>query len=396
MSPALLALFAAAFAIGSSEFVIAGILPAVSTDLSISIPTAGLLVSLYALGVAIGGPLLATFTGRFPRKPLLLIYVSIFTIGYVLCALAPNYPMLLIWRVLIALIHGAYFGTAMIVATSIVPENRRGFAIGLILSGLTVANIIGVPIGTAIGTALGWRATFWAVAALGVVAFGAISVLVPADHAHNAERANLVAEIKALGREPVYSSLAIIILQTIGQFALFTYISPLLTTVSGIGLNTVPWLLLLIGVGSTIGVLLGGRLADWRLMASLTGILAVQVLVYLLMVPFAPSPWIMGALVLVYGALAFAFGSPVQTRILGNTRDAPLLAASLIPSAFNVAIALGAWLGGTLIDRGFSYGVLPWVGVIGSAGAVVVALLSWRVERRRVQLNGASSASSTT
>ena len=383
MSPALLALFAAAFAIGSSEFVIAGILPAVSTDLSISIPTAGLLVSLYALGVAVGGPLLATFTGRFPRKLLLLIYVSIFTIGYVLCALAPSFQILLVWRVLIALIHGAYFGTAMIVATSIVAENRRGFAVGLILAGLTVANIIGVPIGTAIGTAFGWRMTFWAVAALGVVAFAAISILVPADHAHNAERANLLAEVKALGREPVYSSLAIIILQTIGQFALFTYISPLLTTVSGIGLDTVPWLLLLIGVGSTIGVLLGGRLADWKLMATLAGILVLQVVVYLLMVPFAANPWIMGALVLLYGALAFAFGSPVQTRILGNTRDAPLLASSLIPSAFNVAIAGGTWLGGTLIDRGFSYGVLPWVGVISSAAAVAVALLSWRIERQQ-------------
>jgi DHA1 family inner membrane transport protein len=383
MSPALLALFAAAFAIGSSEFVIAGILPAVSTDLSISIPTAGLLVSLYALGVAVGGPLLATFTGRFPRKLLLLVYVSIFTIGYVLCALAPNYPMLLVFRVLIALIHGAYFGTAMIVATSIVAENKRGFAVGLILAGLTVANIIGVPIGTAIGTVFGWRATFWAVASLGVAAFAAISLLVPADEAHNAQQGNLLAEVKALGREPVYSSLAIIILQTIGQFALFTYISPLLTTVSGIGLDTVPWLLLLIGVGSTIGVLLGGRLADWKLMGSLTGILALQVVVFLLMIPFASQPWIMAALVLLYGALAFAFGSPVQTRILGNTRDAPLLASSLIPSAFNVAIALGAWFGGTLIDRGFSYGVLPWVGVAGSAAAVAVALLSWRAERMR-------------
>jgi DHA1 family inner membrane transport protein len=383
MSPALLALFAAAFAIGSSEFVIAGILPAVSTDLSISIPTAGLLVSLYALGVAVGGPLLATFTGRFPRKLLLLVYVSIFTIGYVLCALAPNYPMLLVFRVLIALIHGAYFGTAMIVATSIVAENKRGFAVGLILAGLTVANIIGVPIGTAIGTVFGWRATFWAVASLGVAAFAAISLLVPADEAHNAQQGNLLAEVKALGREPVYSSLAIIILQTIGQFALFTYISPLLTTVSGIGLDTVPWLLLLIGVGSTIGVLLGGRLADWKLMGSLTGILALQVVVFLLMIPFASQPWIMAALVLLYGALAFAFGSPVQTRILGNTRDAPLLASSLIPSAFNVAIALGAWFGGTLIDHGFSYGALPWVGVAGSAAAVAVALLSWRAERMR-------------
>src|SRR6478609_8107031 len=152
MSPALLALFAAAFAIGTSEFVIAGILPAVSSDLSISIPTAALLVSLYALGVAVGGPLLATFTGRYPKKLLLLIYVGIFVVGYAFCSVAPNFTSLIIARIFIALIHGAYFGTAMVVATAVVEEKRRGFAVALILSGLTVANIIGVPIGTAIGT----------------------------------------------------------------------------------------------------------------------------------------------------------------------------------------------------------------------------------------------------
>jgi len=383
MSPALLALFAAAFAIGSSEFVIAGILPSVSTDLGISIPTAGFLVSFYALGVAVGGPVLATFTGRYSRKLLLQIYVAIFIVGYALCALAPNYPMLLAYRVAIALIHGAYFGTAMVVATSVVAENKRGFAVALILSGLTVSNIIGVPVGTAIGTWFGWRMTFWAVAGLGVLSLAAIALLVPADKAPENHQGNLLAEVKALGREPVYSSLAVIVLQTIGQFALFTYISPLLTDVSKIPLDVVPWLLLLFGVGSTVGVLLGGRLADWKLMASLTGILVLQVLIYFLMVPFATSPYIMGALVLIWGALAFAFGAPAQTRILNNTRDAPTLAANLIPSAFNVAIAFGAWFGGSLIDRGFSYGVLPWVGVAGGAAAVAVSLASWEAERRR-------------
>ena len=378
MSLALLALFAAAFAIGTSEFVIAGILPAVSGDLGISIPTAGLLVSLYALGVAVGGPVLATFTGRFPRKLLLLTYVAVFTIGYVFCALAPNYAALLVARVLIALIHGAYFGTAMVVASTIVEEKRRGFAIALVLAGLTVANIVGVPLGTAIGTAFGWRMTFWTVAALGAVSLALIAALIPMDSAHEGRQGSLLAEIRVLAREPVYASLLVIILQTIGQFALFTYISPLLTDVSGVPLSIVPWLLLVFGVGSTIGVLVGGRLADWKLMGSLVGILAIQVVTYLLIVVFIGSPWITGALVLIWGALAFAFGSPVQTRILSNTQDAPLLAASLIPSAFNIAIAAGAWLGGALIDNGFGYASLPWTGVIGSALAVVVAVLSWR------------------
>jgi DHA1 family inner membrane transport protein len=382
MSPALVALFAAAFAIGTSEFVIAGILPAVSTDLGISIPTAGLLVSLYALGVAIGGPLLATFAGRYSRKLLLLSYVAIFTVGYVVCALAPNYTSLLVARVVIALIHGAYFGTAMVVSTTVVDESRRGFAVALILSGLTVANIVGVPLGTAIGTAFGWRMTFWAVAALGVVSFALIALLVPRDSAHQGTAGSLLAEIKVLAREPVYTSLAVIVLQTIGQFALFTYISPLLTDVSGIPLDVVPWLLLIFGIGSTIGVLVGGRLADWRLMASLTGILAAQVVIYALMGVFVAAPWAMAVLVLIWGSTVFAFGSPVQTRILSNTQDAPLLAASLIPSAFNISIAAGAWLGGLMIDKGYGYGTLPWIGVVGAVLSVGIAYLSWMRERR--------------
>jgi DHA1 family inner membrane transport protein len=383
MSLALLALFAAAFAIGTSEFVIAGILPAVSTDLGISIPTAGLLVSLYALGVAVGGPLLAAFVSRYSRKVLLLTYVGIFTVGYVVCALAPNYTSLLIARVVIALIHGAYFGTAMVVSTTVVEEKRRGFAVALILSGLTVANIVGVPLGTAIGTVFGWRMTFRAVAALGVVSFALIAALVPRDSAHEGQSGSLLAEIKVLGREPVYTSLAVIVLQTIGQFALFTYISPLLTDVSGIPLDVVPWLLLIFGIGSTIGVLVGGRLADWKLMASLTGILAAQVVIYALMGAFVTAPWTMAILVLIWGSTVFAFGAPVQTRILSNTQDAPLLAASLIPSAFNISIAAGAWIGGLLIDKGYSYDILPWIGVAGAALSVAIAFLSWMREGTR-------------
>ncbi|MEO7222324.1 MAG: MFS transporter, partial [Devosia sp.] len=306
----------------------------------------------------------------------------IFTIGYVYCALAPNYASLLVARVVIALIHGAYFGTAMVVSTTVVEENRRGFAVALILSGLTVANIVGVPLGTAIGTAFGWRMTFWAVAALGVVSFALIALLVPRDNAHEGQSGNFLAEIKVLGREPVYTSLAIIVLQTIGQFALFTYISPLLTDVSGIPLSVVPWLLLLFGIGSTLGVLLGGRLADWKLMASLTGILAAQVVIYALMGVFVAAPWAMAVLVLIWGSTVFAFGSPVQTRILSNTQDAPLLAASLIPSAFNISIAAGAWFGGLVIDKGYGYRTLPWIGVVGAVLSVAIAYMSWSRERR--------------
>jgi DHA1 family inner membrane transport protein len=381
MPIAIYALFAAAFAIGTSEFVIAGILPEVATDLGVTIPAAGLLVSFYAFGVAVGGPVLALFTGAAQRRMLLLAYVGIFTVGHVLCALAPDYNLLMAARIGIALIHGAYFGTAMVVATALAPPERRGTAVALLLAGLTVANIVGVPLGTAIGQNFGWRATFWGVALLGVIAFAAVWLLVPKVPGVPAAQGNVMREIRALGRRPVYMSLLVIIFATIGQFAVFTYISPLLTEISGIPAGMVPWLLLLFGVGSTIGVLVGGRLADWRLMPSLIGILAIETVVLALMGMLAFQPIVMAALVLVWGSLAFAFGSPVQARILGNTMDAPLLASTLIPSAFNVAIALGALLGGALIEAGASYGVLPWLGALGALVSTLIAVFSWRQER---------------
>ena len=383
MSPALLALFAAAFSIGTSEFVIAGILPAVSSDLRIDIPTAGMLVSIYALGVAIGGPLLAALTGRFSRRRLLLTYVAIFTVGYVACALAPNFVALLAARAAISLIHGAYFGTAIVVASEIVEERRRGFAISLVLSGLTVANVIGVPLGSAIGGHFGWRMTFWTVAAFGLVSFILVWLLVRIEHAAAQQTSRFSDQLRALRREPVISSFGIILTQTIGQFALFTYIAPLLTTVSGVQTDTVPFLLLAFGLGSTIGMLLGGRLADWQLMASQTFWLASQIALYVLMLVFAASAWIMGGLLLLWGATVFAFAAPAQARIISATRDAPALASSLIPSTFNIAIAAGAWLGGVQIASGLGYQSLFWPGLAGALVATGISIYSWRLERRR-------------
>ncbi len=382
MPPALFALFAAAFAIGTSEFVIAGILQPVAADLAISIPDAGLLVSLYALGVAVGGPLLATFTGRFERKRLLLVYVSVFTVAYVGCALAPSYPLLLLARVLASLIHGAFFGAALVSASTLVPEARRGFAISLVLAGLTVANVIGVPIGSAIGNAFGWRMTFWSVAGLGLVSLALIAALIPVAPPADRARGSLRAELAALRREPVVSSFGIIVTQTIGQFALFTYIAPLLTGVAGVPAGYVPWLLLAFGLGSTAGMLLGGRLADWKLMASQTFWLAVQIVLYALMLVFVGDAWIMAGLLLAWGAPVFAFAAPAQSRILSAARDAPGLAASLIPSAFNIAIAFGAWLGGSMIRSGISYSALPWVGLVGAVVATAIAVFSWMREKQ--------------
>jgi DHA1 family inner membrane transport protein len=234
MSLPLLALFLAAFAFGTAEFVIAGILPDVAAGLDVSIPVAGYLISGYAIGIAIGGPLLAVATKKMTRKALILLLGGVFILGQAFCALAPNFEMLMLARVLVSVVHGAYFGIAAIVAVSIVSPDKRGFAVALILSGLTVSNILGVPGGTAIGNALGWRATFWAVGIIGLFATLAVAIFLPRNAASETTSGSFMREFKVLGRQQIVASLFIVILVMIGQYSLFTYITPLLTNITGI------------------------------------------------------------------------------------------------------------------------------------------------------------------
>jgi DHA1 family inner membrane transport protein len=378
----LLALFLTAFAIGTAEFVIAGLLPEVSTHLSVTIPTAGYLITCYAIGVAVGGPLLGILTTRMSRKLTLLLLIGTFTAGQGLCALAPNFELLMLARLIVSFAHGAFFGVATIVATNLVSEDKRGSAVALLLAGITIANILGVPAGTAIGNFFGWRATFWAVGALSLLAFTASAWLLPADKAPHERKSNLANEFRVLGRQGVYLSIAIIITTMVGQFALFTYIAPLLITVTGISAGIVPWLLLLFGVGSTLGVFVGGRLTDWKLMPSLIGILLLQAAIYALLGATVYMPVLMAVSVLLWGGSNFAFGAPVQTRILNWANDAPNLASTLIPSAFNVGIAIGAVVGSTALDHGLGYAALPWFGFFFSLTAAGIALVSWNIEKR--------------
>ena len=396
MSLPLIALFLAAFAFGTAEFVIAGVLPDVALGLGVSIPIAGYLVTGYALGIAVGGPLLAVATKKLSRKTLIILLGGIFTLGQVLCALAPNFELLLAARVLVSVVHGTYFGIAAIVAVNLVPADKRGFAVALILSGLTVSNILGVPGGTAIGNALGWRATFWAVGALGLFATAAIAIFLPARVGEATTDGSFLREFRTLGRQQIVTSLAIATLTMIGQYSLFTYIAPLLLEVTGLDTATLPWMLLLYGVGSTIGVFIGGRLADWKLMPSLIGILATQALAFTLVYLVSPNPWIMTVAVLLWGGVNFAFGSPLQSRILAWAADAPNLASALIPSCFNIGIAIGAVLGATLLEAGFGYRNLPLIGTVALVLAMGIAVLSYVWERRsgvtQPQLAGAAAA----
>lgn len=378
----LIALFIAAFAFGTTEFVIAGVLPQVAEGLGVAIPTAGYLVSGYAGGIAVGGPLLALATKRFSRKALLLGLTAAFTIGQAACALAPDFASMLLLRIAVAVAHGAYFGVAMVVAVGLVREDQRGMAVALILSGLTVSNVIGVPAGTAIGNIWGWRATFWVMCALGVVAFTAIGALLPRKTGSSSPSASLGSEVRVLARQQVWTSLIIMLMLMIGQFGLFTYITPTLLEVTGLDEKWIPWVLLLNGVGATIGVFAGGRLADWKLMPSLIAMLFLQAAMLALIYAVSPYPLPMVIAIFVWGGLNFAIGTPIQTRILTWTADASNLASSLIPSGFNVGIALAASLGATMLNAGYGYRSLPVVGAIAMLVAVAVALAShvweWR------------------
>ncbi len=380
----LLALFIAAFAFGTTEFVIAGVLPQVAGGLGVSIPTAGYLVSGYAIGIAVGGPLVTLATVALRRKVLLLCLLALFTLGQMACALAPDFTSMLSLRVVTAVAHGSYFGVAMVVAVSLVPAERRSMAVAVILAGLTVSNVVGVPLGTAIGNAFGWRSTFWAMFGLGLVAMLAVAALLPA-RVGAPRPAGFLKEVRVLGRQQIWSSLIVMLMLMMAQFVPLTYIAPYLTGVTGLSESTVPFVLLANGVGATIGVFLGGRLSDWKLMPSLIALLAMQAAVMAAMYAASPYPVPMVAVIVLWGALNFAIGTPIQSRILGWTADAPNLASALIPSGFNVGIAIAASVGAAMLNAGLGYRALPLVGLGGMIAATAVAAISYAYELNKGQ-----------
>jgi DHA1 family inner membrane transport protein len=382
MSPPLIALFIAAFAFGTTEFVIAGVLPEVADGLKVGVPTAGYLVSAYALGIAIGGPLLTIATARVPRRTLIVALTVAFVAGQAACALAPGFGSMLAFRFATAIAHGCFFGVAMVVAVGLVPPAARGRAVAVVLAGLTISNIVGVPAGTAIGNFWGWRSTFWAMFVLGIVATAAVAILLPRTAGRAAEPMGLATETRVLARQQVWTSLIIMLMLMMAQFIPFTYIAPMLREVTHLGEDEVPWLLLLIGLGSTLGVFLGGRLADGDLMRALVVLLLVQAVALLAVWLASPYALPMALALTVWGALNFSIGTVVQTRILAWTADAPNLASSLIPSGFNIGIALAASIGAMLLNGGYGYRSLPLIGVAAMIVGAGVALLSSAAERR--------------
>ncbi|WP_329435486.1 MULTISPECIES: MFS transporter [unclassified Streptomyces] len=390
MPLALLALAVGAFGIGTTEFVMMGLLPNVADDLHISIPSAGHLVSAYALGVVIGAPLLAALTARMPRRRVLVALMVLFVAGNAVSAAAPDYHLLMAARFVSGLPHGAFFGVGAVVATSLVAPERKARSVSLMFLGLTVANVIGVPIATLMGQQLGWRATFLAVSAIGLGAITALLLLVPADHGHG-ETGGLRGELKALGSLPVWLSLGTTVAGFGALFAAYSYVTPMLTGAAGFAEASVTLLLALFGVGATAGNLLGGRLADRSLRGTLFGGLVSLGVVLALFPVLMRAEWSAAVAVVLLGTAAFITGSPLQLMVMEKASAAPSLASSANQAAFNLANAGGAWIGGLALAAGFG---LTSPAVAGAALAVLgigVAGVAYGVDLRRSRAVAASA-----
>lgn len=376
MPVALLALALSAFAIGTTEFVIMGLLPEVAGDLQVTIPSAGWLISGYALGVAIGAPIMALLTAKLPRKRTLVLLMIIFIIGNVLCALAYTYNLLMLARVVTALCHGAFFGIGAVVAASLVAPSRQASAVALMFTGLTLANVLGVPLGTWFGQLFGWRATFWGVAIIGIFAFIALIVSLPTNKEE--KPVHLASEVSALANGKLWLSLLMTVFFAAAMFALFSYIAPLLLQVTGITDRGVSWTLFLIGAGLTVGNILGGKLADWKVSFSLILSFVLIAVFSLLFSWTSHALWLAEITLFLWAMATFATVPGLQINVVRHGKDAPNLVSTLNISAFNVGNALGAWVGGAVIDKGYGLTSVP---VAASALAViglVICLITFR------------------
>ncbi|MEH6375078.1 MFS transporter [Streptomyces sp. KLMMK] len=380
MPLALLALAIGAFGIGTTEFVTSGLLPEVADEFGVSIPTAGYLTTGYALGVVIGAPILAVLGSRVPRKKMLMALMGLFVAGNVLSAVAPAFGVMLAGRIVASFAHGAFFGIGAIVAAGLVAPQKKAAAIAMMFTGLTVANVVGVPMGTMVGQSAGWRVTFFLIAGLGVLAVLGIAALVPQQP--RPEQTRISGELAAFRNPQVLLAMAMTVLGFGGVFTMTTYFTPMMTDAAGFASSSVTWLLVLFGLGMVAGNLVGGRFADRALMPMLLTALG-GLAIALALLPLATHDKIATAVVVpLIGALGFATVPPLQKRVLDQTADAPTLASAVNIGAFNLGNAIAAWLGGLVISAGFGYTAPNWVGAAMAASALALALLSAALERR--------------
>lgn len=373
----LLALAVGAFGIGVTEFAPMGLLPVIAHDLQVSIPAAGLLISAYALGVMIGAPLMTLTTGRVPRRMLLIGLAGIFTAGNLLAAVSDSYALLLVARVLTSFNHGAFFGVGSVVAAGLVAPERRASAVAAMFMGLTIANVVGVPLATWAGEHLGWRASFWGIAGLGVLTMAALRVTLPALPAP--EGGDVLAELRVLTRKQVLGALALTVIGSSAMFTVFTYITPILRDATHASLGFITAMLVLYGLGLTAGNWLGGRFADRSvdrtLLITLAALSAILIAFALLM-PLAATS---AGLIFLWGVASFALVPPLQVRVMTAAADAPNLASAVNIGAFNLGNAFGAALGGGVIAAGLGYSAVALAG----AGTSFIGLVALWATRRR-------------
>lgn len=377
------ALLGATFAVVSAELMISGLLPAIATDVGVDIPTAGLLISGYAVGVAVAGPLLALVTSAIPRKTLLLVVMAVFLAGNLMSALSTDYAMLLGSRILTSACHGVFFGVAMVIATSLAPAGRQAMAVSLVTAGVNAATIIGVPLGVAIGNGYGWRAPFWALLIVGAVASLIIMLLIPAIPQRR-EAGNLRRELAAAMR-PIallcYSNIALLM---VGYFSVVTYIAPFLTDAVGVSMDNVPWVLFAISIAGFGGNLIGGRLGDRYPHATMIGAISIAGFLFVVLSLVATNTPVAVVVMFFAWTCGFAFAAPTQTRLLREVADAPNFGSTLLSTAFQVGIASAAALGGAAISAGWAYQQLPLMGASAMAAGLIGTLLLIRLDRRRV------------
>ncbi|MFN8197826.1 MAG: MFS transporter [Nakamurella multipartita] len=395
MPAGLIALALGGFGIGLTEFTIMGLLPEVAADFGVSEAAAGWLITGYALAVIVGALGLTAATTRLPRKRVLLGLLVLFVIGNAISALAPTYSVMMAGRIVAALCHGAFFGIGAVVAADLVAPARKAGAVAIMFTGLTAANVLGVPLGTFIGQQFGWRATFWSITVIGLVAFVGVLALVPQDRGRHVPT-RLRDEVGALRDRQVWLSMAVTVLGFGGMFGAFTYIAYTLTEVTGFASSTVPWLLVLFGAGLLVGNVLGGRFADRALDRSLIVILSGLVLVLVGFALAATSPWGTVVMIFLMGGFGFATVPGLQTRVMSYAAQAPSLASAGNIAAFNLGNALGALAGGLTIGAGLGYTSPIWAGAAITAAALAVMVVAARTAPRSVPALAAAEPVSAT
>ena len=377
-----IALAVGGFGIGTGEFVIMGLLPDVASTYQVSIPQAGYVISAYALGVVVGAPIIAALSARLPRRTLLLWLMGVFGLGNLLSAVAPDFWTFTVLRFITGLPHGAYFGVAALVAASMVPPNKRARAVGRVMLGLTIATLLGTPLATFMGQVLSWRAAFFLVGGIGALTVVLLWYFQPRDKVQ--EGASIRRELSAFGRGQVWLTLGIAAIGFGGMFAVFSYIASTTTVTAGLPVSMVAVVLALFGIGMNVGNVVGSRLADLSLKGTIGGAMAFYVVVMLAFAMFAHIPVVLYITVFLIGC-GFAAGPALQTRLMDVAADAQTLAAASMHSAFNIANALGAWLGGLVIAWGWGFAATGYIGAFLSLLGLGVFFISVALEKKSSQ-----------